>query len=130
MTILGAYPVLNCQSIESTLDFYQQLFQFVVINKRKTDNCLQWVHLMHSNTSLMLKKIEVPSAEKKHIRLAGISLYLYVDNINQLHHFIKAKNINITDVVLMNYQMYEFKIQDPEGNLVTVGQSKHQPLTE
>ncbi len=128
MTILGAISVLNCQTIELTLDFYLQLFQFVVIEKRESNGCLQWVYLKHGNTTLMLKNIEPNHSEQKHSLRSGISLYLYVNNINKLHHFIKAKNGIVSDVVLMDYQMQEFKLLDPEGNMITVGQSVSQPI--
>ena len=126
MAILGAIPVLQCQTIELTLDFYLQLFGFVVISKRESNGCLQWVHLKHGNTTLMLKSVETNHSEQKHSLHSGISLYLYVNNINELHHFIKAKNRLIPDVALMDYQMQEFKLVDPEGNMITVGQSVNQ----
>ena len=140
MTILGAIPVVECQTIELTLDFYLQLFQFVVINKRESKGCLQWVYLKHGNSTLMLKSIESDhsrqeSSTQKHSRQkpslhSGLSLYLYVNDINKLHHFIKAKNRSIADIALMDYQMLEFKLPDPEGNMITVGQSVSQPINE
>ena len=128
MSILGVFPVIRCQTIESTLDFYQQLFRFVVINKRESHGCLQWVHLKHGNTTLMLKSIEPDHSKQKHSLDSGLSLYLYVNDINELHHFIKAKKLSISDIALMDYQMYEFKLLDPEGNMITVGQSISQPV--
>ena len=76
----------------------------------------------------MLKSIEADHSEQKHSLHSGISLYLYVNDINEIHRFIKAKNILIPDVVLMDYQMHEFKLLDPEGNMITVGQSVSQPV--
>ncbi len=130
MTILGAIPVLECQTIEKTLDFYLQLFSFVVIKQREFNGCLQWVYLKHGNTTLMLKSIEASHSEQKHSLRSGITLYLYVNNIKEIHHFIKAKNITIPNIALMDYQMHEFKLLDPEGNTVTVGQSVAQPVNE
>ncbi len=130
MTVLGAIPVVECQSIELTLDFYLQLFQFVVISKRESNGCLQWVYLKHGNSTLMLKSSESNNSEPKPSLHSGISLYLYVNNIKKLHHFIKAKNRSISDVALMDYQMVECKMLDPEGNMITLGQSVSQPVNE
>jgi hypothetical protein len=124
MSILAAIPVINCRTIEQTLTFYLQLLQYVVVDKRETRGCLQWVHLKHGNTSLMLKRIETASAQRHDQCAAGVSLYLYVDNIRQLHHYIKARNWPLSDIVLQDYAMVEFSIMDPEGNPVTVGQSR------
>ena len=128
MAILGAIPVVECQAIELTVDFYLQLFQFVVLSKRESNGSLQWVYLKHGDSTLMLKNSESNYSEPKHSLHSGISLYLYVNDINKLHHFIKAKNRSISDVTLMDYQMYECKVLDPEGNMITLGQSVSQPV--
>lgn len=130
MAILAAIPVINCQTIELMLEFYLQLFQFVVIQKRESNGCLQWVHLKHGNTSVMLKSAGSASPGAAQHQQAGVCLYLYVNNIDELHHFIKAKNRTVSDIVLMDYHMHEFRIADPEGNEITVGQSVKPLLNE
>ena len=124
MAILSGIPVLNCRTIEATLDFYLQLLQFVVVKKRQLNNELHWVHIMHANTTLMLQAMEPQSTEILHPPQSNISLYFFVDNINDLHHFIRAKNIKVSDIKMTEYQMQEFSLADPEGNIVTVGQTK------
>lgn len=124
MAILAAIPVINCNSIEQTLAFYLQQFRFVVIQKRELNNSLQWVHIKYGNTTLMLKSVgTTPLAVPDDDQNPGVTLYLYVNDIKEMHHFIKAKKLPVSDIVLMDYQMYEFTITDPEGNLITVGQS-------
>jgi len=59
MAILSSIPLLHCQSIDDTLVFYQQLLQFVLVNKRESEGKLVWAHLMHGDTTLMLQAAEV-----------------------------------------------------------------------
>ncbi len=122
MAILNGIPVLHCQLIEDTLAFYQQLLQFVLVNKRETEGALAWAHLMHGDTTLMLQSIERPHSERLPVKNSNISLYFFVDNIKELHHFIKAKNHTVSAIETRDYQMQEFSLCDPEGNTVTVGQ--------
>ena len=122
MAILGAIPVLHCQSIDKTLEFYQQLFQFVVVNKRELNGCLHWVHIMHGDTTLMLQSAEQQNSKAENSQKTNISLYFFINNINELHHFVKVKYKNISDITLTDYQMQEFSLVDPEGNAITVGQ--------
>ncbi len=129
MAILSVIPVLNCRTIDTTLDFYLQLLQFVVVKKRELNGDVHWVHLMHGDTTLMLQAIESPSSEAIHPPLSNISLYFYINNIRQLHHFIKAKNTRVSDIKITDYQTQEFSLIDPEGNTVTVGQAVDKPLT-
>ncbi len=122
MAILSGIPVLNCQSIDATLDFYLQLFQFVVVKKRESNGCLHWVHLMHGDTTLMLQSLEQQHSKKNNSPQSNISLYFFINNINELHHYIKVKYKEVSDIKLTDYQMQEFSVLDPEGNTITVGQ--------
>jgi len=122
VTILSSIPVLNCQSILATLNFYQQLFQFVVIKKREQHGQLSWVHLMHGNTTLMLQATDQKIPHLPAVQQSGITLYFFIDNIKELHHFIKLKYRYVSDIATTDYQMQEFSLKDPEGNSITVGQ--------
>lgn len=122
MAILSGFPILNCQSIEKTLDFYQKILQFVVVKKREANDAPTWVHLMNGNTTLMLQSIETNSATKNH-STQNISLYFFINNISELHHYIKVNYSSVSEIVATDYQVMEFSLRDPEGNEVTVGQS-------
>jgi uncharacterized glyoxalase superfamily protein PhnB len=122
VTILSSIPVLNCQSMLATLNFYQQLFQFVVIKKRELHGQLSWVHLMHGNTTLMLQASDEKNSHTHSVPQSGITLYFFIDNIKELHHFIKLKYNDVSAIVTTDYQMQEFSLKDPEGNNITVGQ--------
>jgi len=122
VAILSSIPVLNCQSMEATLSFYQQLLQFVVIKKSELQGRLSWVHIMHGNTALMLQAAEEKNANTSPVRRSGITLYFFVDNINELHHFIKLKYTDVSDIKMTHYHMQEFSLIDPEGNNITVAQ--------
>jgi len=122
MAILSGIPVLHCQSIEDTLVFYQQLLQFVVVKKRESEGELVWVHLMHGGTTLMLQADESQHSERFPAQHSNISLYFFINNIKELHHLIKAKNYAVSKIEISDYQMPEFSLRDPEGNMVTVGQ--------
>lgn len=125
MTILSGIPVLNCQNIETTLAFYQQLLQFVIVKKREVDNRLDWVHIMHGSTTLMLQAGTTRFETKEQLSksISPISLYFFVDNIDELHHLLRAKNIDVSDIELTHYRMKEFSLPDPEGNKIVIGQN-------
>ena len=125
MAILSGIPVLNCQNIETTLVFYQQLLHFVIVKKREVDNRLDWVHIMHGSTTLMLQ-VDAPHSitEKQFSKNSSlISLYFFVDNIDELHHLLRAKNIDVSDIALTHYRMKEFSLSDPDGNKIVIGQN-------
>ncbi len=138
MAILSGIPVLNCQSIETTLDFYQRILQFVVVNKRQSKGIVHWVHLMHGDVTIMLQRAGQrlekqplsemslampPGAPLEPLQQSRISLYFFSNNIKELHHFITVNYTNVSDLYLTDYKMQEFSLLDPEGNTVIVGQT-------
>ena len=122
MTILSGIPVLNCHSIESTLDFYQQLLQFVIVKKRELNGQLHWVHIMHGSTTLMLQAVDVEDSSASSVQQSNISLYFFVNNITDLQHLLKAKRNISSELTVTDYNMQEFTLLDPEGNTLTIGQ--------
>ncbi len=124
MAIISGIPVLNCQSIEDTLKFYQQLLHFVIVKKRDLNGSLVWVHLMNGDTTLMLQSLEQKNSDVPVRQQSNISLYYFVNDINELHHFIKAKSIVVSELKVTDYNMSEFTLCDPEGNTVTIGMAE------
>lgn len=122
MTILSGIPVLNCHSIESTLNFYQQLLQFVIVKKRELNGQLHWVHIMHGSTTLMLQAVDVADSSVRSVQQSNISLYFFVNNISDLQHLIKAKRNISSELTVTDYNMQEFTLLDPEGNTLIIGQ--------
>jgi uncharacterized glyoxalase superfamily protein PhnB len=122
MAILSSIPVLNCHSIDETLAFYRQILQFVIVNKRENNNQLQWVHIMHGDITMMLQRIDGKTSETRPDQKSSISIYFYVSNINDMHHYIKAKYNLVSELRNTDYHMQEFSVTDPEGNTVTLGQ--------
>ena len=118
MAILGGVPVLSCRNIERAIVFYQQALQFVVVNQRRDDNGVQWAHLQHADTSLMLE-----AAPDKMAQQAGCSrLYLFCDDVDALHHYLGAKGYTVGDIRETDYFLREFNLADTEGHRLTLGQ--------
>ncbi len=53
---------------------------------------------------------------------SSISLYFFVDNIDELHHFLRAKSVTVSEIEVSHYKMKEFRLKDPDGNSLVIGQ--------
>lgn len=118
MRLLGSINVISCQQIDQTLAFYQQALQFVIHNQRYAGDELAWVHLRSGDVAIMLERADAGSANA-----SGHRMYLYVDNVPDLHHFLKAKQFQPDPLRQTDYGATEFDIVDPEGMRITLGQS-------
>jgi len=123
MKLIGSVPVLVCNKIDATLHFYQDAFQYVIVNKRKSEQGLEWVYLKSGDTLIMLEKNQILSdKDRSHAEAVGCRLYFYTDDADGTHHFLRARGYQLSDLRSTQYGMREFDITDPEGNHLTIGQ--------
>jgi uncharacterized glyoxalase superfamily protein PhnB len=126
MKLNGVIPVIEVENVERQLEFYQQAFRFIVINKRVGPSGLEWVHLRSDNTWLMLQKNGLSpygspaSSSYNH----NITLYYYTDDVLSNYRYMKAKGIAVGELSATEYGMMEYQFYDPEGNKLAVGQIK------
>lgn len=120
MKLNGVIPVIEVDNIERQLEFYQQAFRFIIINKRIGTQGMEWVHLKSDNTYLMLSQRSISSvATSLH---HNITLYYYTDDVLSNHRYMKAKGIAVGEISATSYGMMEYQLLDPEGNQLAVGQ--------
>ena len=120
MKILSGIPVLQCRHLASTLAFYLDNLRFVIVNRRESEQGIQWVHIMHGETGLMLQQLQADTNDAQ--ISATIELFFFVDDAMELCRFLKSRHIDIAGPVETDYRILQFSIQDPEGNRLTLGQ--------
>ncbi len=118
MKLLGGIPVIACQHIEQTLAFYQRALQFVILNRRDDEQGLAWAHLQSGEVVLMLEKAD----QVVNATFCSLRLYYYVDQVAELHHYLRANQFKPGELYQTDYGTREFDITDPEGNRLTLGQ--------
>jgi len=87
MQLTGSVPVLGCNDIEETLNFYQQALQFIIVKQRKSEHGVEWVYLKPSNTFLMLEK---HTANEK---TGGSRIYFYTDDAAAFASLSQSKGL-------------------------------------
>ncbi len=122
MELKGLVPVINCQQIDKTLDFYQQAFRYIILRKTETDEGLQWVYLKSDNTFLMLQNQSQLGTNQA--GSGNIMLHYYTSDITAQHQFMTARGINAGPVQDTGYDMKQFYVTDPEGNRISIGQNR------
>jgi uncharacterized glyoxalase superfamily protein PhnB len=120
MQFKGFIPVIDCTEIEPLLNFYQQAFRYVIINKTETDQGLQWVHLKSDDTYLMLRKRTAQGSDE--CATDNILLYYYTDDVDAQYRFMQARGFKLSALSETPYGMKEFFLCDPEGNRLGVGE--------
>jgi len=135
MNFEGLIPVIQCQYIEQTLEFYQQALRYIVISKTETDAGLQWAYIKSDNTFLMLQK-NTNFIESSHDSIrelsrelsqgshqaANIILHYYTCDVSAQRQFMAAKGIKVGQLEDTAYHIRQFFVEDPEGNKIVIGQ--------
>jgi catechol 2,3-dioxygenase-like lactoylglutathione lyase family enzyme len=107
-------PMLPVRSIPASVEFYQKL-GFTV---EQRDDSRRWAMLCFGDCRLMLdESINVhPGIPRSSV------LYVYPDAISEYHEQVRRNGLVVPDLDVTFYGMTEFRIDDPDGNRLWIGQ--------
>ena len=107
-------PMLPVRSMPASVEFYQKL-GFTV---EQRDDQWRWAMLSFGDCRLMLdESINVhPGIPRSSV------LYFYPDAIAEYHEQVGRNGLVVPDLDVTFYGMTEFRIEDPDGNRLWIGQ--------
>jgi catechol 2,3-dioxygenase-like lactoylglutathione lyase family enzyme len=108
-------PMLPVRSMPASVEFYQKLG--FSIEQQHGD--WRWAMLTFGECRLMVdESIHVhPEAPRDSV------LYLYPDDISEYHKEVRNRGLAVPDLEVTFYGMTEFRIDDPDGNRLWIGQN-------
>src|SRR4029453_4852725 len=108
-------PMLPVKSKPESVGFYQKLGFSV---EQRSDDW-RWAMLRSGECRLMLdESINVhPGAPRSSV------IYLYPDDISEFHEEVSRKGLSLPSLEVTFYGMTEFRIDDPDGNRLWIGQN-------
>jgi catechol 2,3-dioxygenase-like lactoylglutathione lyase family enzyme len=107
-------PMLPVRSLPESVDFYQKLGFRV----EQRNNDWRWAMLCSGECRLMLdESINVhPGVPRSSV------IYLYPDDISEFHEQVRRNGLSVPGLEVTFYGMTEFRIDDPDGNQLWIGQ--------
>ena len=108
-------PMLPVKSMPASIEFYQKLG--FSVEERNDD--WRWARLCFGECRLMVdQSINVhPGVPRYSV------LYLYPDDITEYHKQVRKNGVDVPDLDVTFYGMTEFRIDDPDGNRLWIGQN-------
>jgi len=109
-------PMLPVKSMPASVEFYRKLGFSV----EKRNDGWRWAMLSMGDCRLMVdESINVhPDSPRTAV------LYLYPDAIEHYHDQVRRNGLKIPDLETTFYGMTEFRIDDPDGNRLWIGQQR------
>jgi catechol 2,3-dioxygenase-like lactoylglutathione lyase family enzyme len=109
-------PMLPVKSMAASVEFYQKLGFSV----ERRDDGWGWAMLRFDECRVMVDQSinGRPEASRQSV------LYLYPENIEKYHELVCAAGLTVPDLNVTFYGMKEFRIVDPDGNRLWIGQAK------
>ena len=107
-------PMLPVSNMPASVDFYKKLG--FAVEKRNDD--WRWAMLVMDDCRLMLDESinQPPDAARTSV------LYLYPNDIFAYHREVRRRGLEIPSISHPFYGMSEFRIEDPDGNRLWIGQ--------
>jgi uncharacterized glyoxalase superfamily protein PhnB len=108
-------PMLPVSSMPASVEFYQKLGFSV---EQRNDEW-RWAMLRFGDCRLMIdQSINVhPGVPRSSV------VYLYPDDISEYHEQVRNNGLIVPDLDVTFYGMTEFRLDDPDGNRLWIGQS-------
>jgi catechol 2,3-dioxygenase-like lactoylglutathione lyase family enzyme len=115
MKINRLVPMLPAKSIPASVAFYQKLGFHV----ERREDAWGWAMLRFDECRVMLDQSinRHPDAPRQSV------LYLYPESVAEYHAAARAAGLAVPDLDVTFYGMREFRIDDPDGNRLWIGQS-------
>ena len=108
-------PMLPVKSISASIEFYQKLG--FSVEKRNDD--WRWAMLCFDECRLMVDQsinLHPPTPRQ------GV-IYLYPEGIVEYHRQVRENGIEIPDLEVTFYGLTEFRLDDPDGNRLWIGEN-------
>jgi uncharacterized glyoxalase superfamily protein PhnB len=114
MKLNALIPMVPVKHVPASIAFYATL-GFTV---EQTNDAWGWALLRCGDVRLMIdQSINThPQAPRQSV------LYLYPDDVVQYHQRVRANGVDVPDLETTFYGMTEFRLEDPDGNRLWVGQ--------
>lgn len=116
MRLTQLIPMLPVRHLPASIEFYEAL-GFTV---EARNDAWGWAKLSCGECRLMLdQSINThPAAPRQSV------LYLYPEDVVQYHKDVRAKGIDVPDLDVAFYGLTEFRLDDPDGNRLWIGQAQ------
>jgi uncharacterized glyoxalase superfamily protein PhnB len=109
-------PMLPVKSMPVSVHFYCKMLGFEV-EKRNDD--WSWAMLRFNECRLMLDQ----SINAHPDNPRDLVLYLYPDDVVEYHKQVRRNGLAVPELDVTFYDLTEFRISDPDGNRLWIGQS-------
>jgi predicted lactoylglutathione lyase len=108
-------PMLPVKSMPVSVQFYEKLG--FSVEQRNDD--WGWAMLVFDECRLMVdQSISVGAGAARQS-----VVYLYPENVAEYHQQVRKSGLDVPDLDVTFYGMTEFRIDDPDGNRVWIGQA-------
>lgn len=115
MKLTRLIPMLPVRSIATSIGFYEKLgFE---VEQRRDD--WGWAMLRSGESRIMLDQ----SINKHRGAPRDAVLYLYPDDISAYHAQVRRNGLDVPELDATFYGLTEFRIDDPDGNRLWIGQA-------
>jgi uncharacterized glyoxalase superfamily protein PhnB len=114
MKLTRIIPMLPVRSVPASVAFYEKLGFHV----EDSHDEWRWAMLAFGDCRLMVdESINAdPAAPRQSV------LYLYPEDVVAYHERVRANGVDIPDLATTFYDMTEFRLDDPDGNRLWIGQ--------
>lgn len=116
MKMTRLIPMLPVRHMPASVEFYEKLG--FAVEQRRDD--WGWAMLRFDECRIM---VDQSIDSRRGAARLGV-LYLYPEDIVEYHRQVRTNGLDVPDLDTTFYGMTEFRVDDPDGNRLWIGQNK------
>ena len=116
MKMTRLIPMLPVKSMPASVEFYRKLG----FNVENRNDGWGWAMLRFDECRLMVDQ----SINQHRDAPRQSVLYLYPDDIVEYHRTVRHNGLDVPDLDVTFYGLTEFRLDDPDGNRLWIGQNR------
>lgn len=129
MKLKSLTPNLMVNDVEETIEYYTDILGFTLLKTVPEKGELDWAMVKRSDIVLMFQSKKSLANELPRLKGekpgGGLTLYVKVDNITELHEELYNNEVEIiSDLESTFYDTIEFTIVDVNGYILTFSEEK------
>jgi uncharacterized glyoxalase superfamily protein PhnB len=120
--IYNLQPMLQVRDLRESIAFYTDVLGFK-LDGTFPEDAPTWAGLTSGNARIMITALDAAAAQPS---LTGV-IYMYPDDVDAVWDRLKDVATVVEPIETRVYGMRDFSIRDPNGYMITFGQSVQSP---
>lgn len=125
-------PMLLCSDVQKSIQFYQGMLGFEVVDRMDDVGLTGWATLARGSNRIMLASptyLKTPEPDKDGNLNSDVVHYFHCEDVVGIRNHLVNAGIDVSQFYVRFYGKKEIEFFDPDGRMLIIGEDSDEPPT-